>query len=119
VEFQSNRERPAIYGYLDAVFQLVVRWKKERRSKTSSLQALAAAKHPGSIRIPEPFAVAIFATYDPRVVDAKTRSKWGRGLQFAEQCKPVAQNLAQFIKSQGGINACAEQFSDRPRVGRR
>ena len=34
-------------------------------------------------------------------------------LRCAEQFKPNAQGLAQFIKSKGGINECAAQWSDR------
>jgi hypothetical protein len=108
-EFQSTRERDAIYQYLTAVFEIVKRWKKERRAKASSLQALAATKHPGAIRIQEPFAIAIFCTSNPRTVDARMRGKWARALRYAERFKPNAQGLAQFIKSQGGTNECAEQ----------
>jgi hypothetical protein len=113
VEFQSTRERDAIYQYLTTVFEIVSRWKKERRAKVGSMRALAATRHPGAIRIPEPFAIVIFCTSDPGIVDAKTRSKWARALRYAEEFKPNAQGVAQFIKSQGGINGCAEQFSGR------
>jgi len=109
-EYQSTRERDAVYQYLTAVFEVVGLWKKQRRAKASSLQALAATKHPGAIRIQEPFAIVIFCTSDPRTVDARTRNKWARALQFAERFKPVAQGLAQFIKSRGGINACADDW---------
>jgi hypothetical protein len=84
-EFQSTRERDAVYAFLSAVFEIVQRWKKERRANAGSLQALAATKHPSAIRKPEPFAIVIFCTSDPRIVDAKTRSKWARALQFADQ----------------------------------
>ena len=108
VEFQSTRERDAIYQYLITVFEIVSRWKKERRAKVGSMRALAATRRPGAIRIPEPFAIVIFCTSDPGIVDAKTRSKWARALRYAERFKPNAQGLAQFIKSQGGTNECAE-----------
>ena len=104
-----------MYLYLSAVFEIVQRWKKQRRAKASSRQALAATKHPGAIRIQEPFAIVIFCTSDPRTVDARMRSKWARALRFAEEFKPNAQGVAQFIKSQGGTNECAEQFSGRPK----
>ena len=112
-EFQSTRERDAIYQYLTTVFEIVSRWKKERRAKVGSMRALAATKHPGAIRIQEPFAIVIFCTSDPRTVDARTRNKWARALRYAEEFKPNAQGLAQFIRSMGGINGCAEQFSGR------
>ena len=107
--YRSSRERDAVYQYLTAVFKIVRRWKKQRRVNAGSLQALAATRHPGVIRISEPCAVVIFTTSDPSVLNAKTRSKWARALQFAEQVKPNAQSLAQFIKSQGGINECADE----------
>jgi hypothetical protein len=108
-EFQSTRERDAVYQYLTAVFEVVGLWKKQRRAKASSHQALAATKHPGAIRIQEPFAIVIFCTSDPRTVDARTRNKWARALRYAEEFKPNAQGLAEFIKGQGGINACADE----------
>jgi len=114
-EFQSTRERDAVYAFLSAVLEIVQRWKKERRAKAGSLQALAATKHPGAIRKPEPFAIVIFCTSDPLTVDARTRNKWARALRYVERFKPNVQGLAQFVKAQGGINECAGQFSDRPK----
>jgi hypothetical protein len=64
-------------------------------------------KHRCAIRTRDPFAIVIFCTSDPQVVDARTRSKWSRALRFAARCKPHAQELAAFIKSRGGINECA------------
>jgi len=111
MEYQSTRERDAVYQYLTAVFGVVGLWKKQRRAKASSCQALVAAKHRGAIRIQEPFAIVIFCTSDPGIVDAKTRSKWARALRYAERFKPNAQGLAQFIKNQGGINECAARVA--------
>jgi hypothetical protein len=34
-------------------------------------------------------------------------------LRYAEQFKPDAERLADFVKSQGGINECAAQWSDQ------
>jgi hypothetical protein len=106
-EYQSSRRRDAVYPYLTAVFEIVVRWKTQHRAKARSQQALAATKKPGAIRICEPFAVVIFCTSDFCKVDAKTRSKWSRALRYAEKFKPDNQSLAQFVKSKGGINECA------------
>lgn len=112
-KYQSSRERDAIYRYLDAVFQIVVQWKEQRRAKASSYQALSATKQHGTIRTNEPFAVVIYCTSDRCKVDAKTRSKWARALRYAGRFKPDNQSLAQFIRNTGGINACATQWSDR------
>ena len=59
----------------------------------------------------EPFSILIFCTADPKVADAKTRSKWSRALRYARIAKPGDQPLTAFIKSNGGINACAGMFA--------
>ena len=59
---------------------------------------------------PEPFGIVIFCTADPKIADAKTRSKWSRVLRYAaRKAKPAGQRLTDFIKSNGGINECARQ----------
>ncbi len=115
IGYQSTRERDAVYAYLSAVFEIVSRWKKQKCAKAKSRQALAATKSRRAIKTEEPFSIVIFCTSDPCKVDPKTRSKWSRALRFAEQLKPANQSLAEFIKSKGGINECAAQWSDRPR----
>jgi hypothetical protein len=57
----------------------------------------------------EPFAIVIFCTSDPEIVDAKTRSKWSRVLKYAAQLKPKGQRLRDFIRSNGGLNECARR----------
>lgn len=113
--YQSTRQRDAVYPYLSAVFEIVTRWKKQHRAKTSSQQALIAASKSSGIKIDGPFAVVIFCTSDAGKLDAKTRSKWSRALRYAERFKPATQDLAEFIKTKGGINECADQFSRRLR----
>ena len=97
------------------MFEVVSLWKQQRGAKTSLHRALIAAKQRGTSRVQEPFAVVICCTSDAQKLDAKTRSKWSRVLRCAEQFKPNAQGLARFIKSKGGINECAAQWSDRLR----
>jgi hypothetical protein len=116
IGYQSTRERDAVYKYLTAVFETVSRWKKQNRAKTKTNQALAAPNSTKAIRTNEPFAVVIWCTSDPHRVDAKTRSKWSRALRYAERFKPDNQGLTQFIKSKGGVNACAAQWSGRLRL---
>jgi hypothetical protein len=58
----------------------------------------------------DPFAILIFCTADPKVADAKTRSKWSRALRYARISKPADQPLTGFIKANNGINACAGMF---------
>jgi hypothetical protein len=112
-KYQSTRERDAVYQYLDAVFQIVSRWKQQQRAKANSLQALNTTNQSGTIKVDEPFAVVIFCTSDACKLDAKTRSKWSQALRYAERFKPAMQELGRFIKSKGGINECADQFSSR------
>jgi hypothetical protein len=105
------RRRDEVYGYLGAVFKIVRRWKKQNCAKAKSRQALRATGHRTTIRSLEPFAVVIFCTSDPRIVDAKTKSKWSRALRYCEGFKPDNQILGQFIKANGGINEVAARFS--------
>jgi hypothetical protein len=114
-EYQSTRKRDAVYPYLTAVFGAVSRWKKQHCAKARSHQLIGSANGHRATRSHEPFSVVIFCTSEPNKVDAKTRSKWSRALRYAERFKPNTQGLAQFIKSKGGINECADQFSGRLR----
>jgi hypothetical protein len=107
VRYRSTRQRDAVYGYLGVVFEIVQRWKMLGHTRACSLQALSATKLNGRITSRDPFAIVILCTSDPRMLDARTRSKWSRALRFAERFKPNTQELGAFIKSQGGVNECA------------
>jgi hypothetical protein len=96
-KYQSSRERDAVYDYLRVVFKIVRRWRKQHRARARSHQALRATEHRITTRNHEPFAAVIFCTSGPRIMDAKTRSKWSRALRYAERSKPDTQSLAQFI----------------------
>jgi hypothetical protein len=72
---QTNRERNAIYGYLSAVFDLVVWWMAEDRAIGRARWALQL-QHLDKPTTDEPFAAIIFCTSDRRKVDKRTRSKW-------------------------------------------
>jgi hypothetical protein len=63
----------------------------------------------------EPFGIVIFCTADPKIVDAKTRSKWSRVLRYAARAKPPGQRLTDFVKSNGGVNECARKFAQPKR----
>jgi hypothetical protein len=56
----------------------------------------------------EPFAAVIACTGN---VDRRTLSKWSRALRYAAQVKKDREELAGFMKGQGGINASAALFS--------
>ncbi len=97
----------AVYGYLSVVLAIVQHWKILGHSRAWSLHALTAANSRVAIRTRDPFAIVIYCTSDPRIVDAKTRSKWSKALQFAARNKPAGQPVGTFMKSHGGINECS------------
>ena len=107
---QSSRDRSAIYGYLSAVFDLVMWWAAEDRAISRARWALRLQ----GVNLPiadEPFAAIILCTSHPGKVDRRTRSKWSRVLRYAAEYKTNAEPLAAFVRRKGGINKCAERFT--------
>jgi hypothetical protein len=107
---ESSRDRNAIYGYLSAVFDLVMWWAAEGRAISRArwalqLQNIWPSDHD------EPFAAIILVTSDPAKVDRRTRSKWSRVLRYAAEYKSNSESLAAFVRRKGGINKCAARFS--------
>jgi hypothetical protein len=109
---QASRDRGAIYGYLTAVFELVICWDQEGRAVNRASRALHLRGN-SSVREPEPFAAVILCTSNPDNVDDRTRSKWSRVLRYAAQFKDLDEPLRDFIKRKGGINKCATRFARR------
>jgi hypothetical protein len=107
---QANRERNAIYGYLSAVFDLVMWWAAEGRSVSRAYWALQL-QHVDLPATDEPFAMVILCTADRLKVDKRTRSKWSRVLRYAMEYKSSSEPLAAFVQRKGGINKCAERFT--------
>jgi hypothetical protein len=108
--YRSTNSRDAIYIYLTAVFGIVMRWQRLNCALKKSRAALRLRPNPPQMK-PEPFAIVIFCTADPKIVDAKTRSKWSRVLRYAARVKPAGQRLTDFVKSNGGLNECARKFA--------
>jgi hypothetical protein len=109
-ECQSSRDRNAIYGYLTAVFDLVMWWIAEDRAISRARWALQLQR----LELPttdEPFAAIILATADRQKVDKRTRSKWSRVLRYAAEYKANSELLVAFVQRKGGINKCAERFT--------
>jgi hypothetical protein len=107
---QASRDRNAIYGYLSAVFDLVMWWAAEGRAISRARWALQLHW----LDLPttdEPFAAIIFCTSDPGKVDKRTRSKWSRVMRYAAEYKPSSKPLAAFVGRKGGINKCAARFT--------
>jgi hypothetical protein len=107
---QASRDRNAIYGYLSAVYGLVVWWTAEGRAADRARRALCLQRLEVSDR-EDPFAAVIRCTADPAKADKRTRSKWSRAMRYAAAYKPNAEALDRFIWRKGGINACAARFS--------
>jgi hypothetical protein len=109
-ECQASRDRNAIYGYLSAVFDLVMWWAAQDRAIRRAHWALQLQR----LDLPttdEPFAAIILCTSHPDKVDRRTRSKWSRVLRYAAEYKPVAESLAAFVQRKSGINKCAARFT--------
>ena len=114
---QESHDRDAIYGYLTAVFELVVCWAKEGKAVRRACRALYLRRH-NSEREPEPFAAVILCTADRGKLDDRMRSKWSRVLRYAAEYKDLDEPLRDFIKRKGGINKCASRFARRLGRGR-
>jgi hypothetical protein len=109
-DFQASRKRDAVYGYLEAVFEIVMHHKVERRTKRLLRHAFDFANLPFD-KNAEPFAAVIRCTSDDSV-DSKTISKWSRALRFAAATRKSRTTLKQFMKKLGGINACAGRYAE-------
>jgi hypothetical protein len=109
---QSSRGRNAIFLFLNDVFQLVDWWAFENQANERAARALILK----GIAVPkkiEPYRAVIVASVGPKRIDKRTVSKWSRALRFAAACKPRRKRLRQFIREEGGINACAALY-ERP-----
>ena len=111
--YQATRDRDGIYGYLAAVFELVMWWKHEHKAVEYARRALSIQRRQTVPNIAEPFAAVIFCTADPERVDYRMRSKWSRVLRYAADYKDLDEPLRDFIKRKGGINKCGSRFARR------
>jgi hypothetical protein len=111
-KYQETKDREAVFGYLNAVFEAVAWWYHVGRAKEFAQWALRLQEQPAP-KIADPFAAIIFCTADPVKVDFKTRSKWARLLRYAKVFKDRDEKLQDFVKVRGGINKCAHRYSRR------
>jgi hypothetical protein len=109
-KYRAKHGREAVYIYLEAVFALVRRWQRLNCALKNSRAALRL-QHGAPQMKAEPFGIVIFCTGDPKVADAKTRSKWSRVLRYAARTKPPGQRLTDFVKINGGLNECARKLA--------
>jgi hypothetical protein len=106
---QTDRRRDAIYGYLEAVYDLVSWWSAE---KCEVDRARRAMRLRGLLPLPreDVFAAIIRCTADPARADKRTRSKWSRVLRYVKMQKDEKEPVAAFIKRKGGINECVVRY---------
>ena len=97
---QCCRQRDAIYGYLTAVYDLVIWWAAEQRDVERARRALCSRR----LDVPEredPFAAIIRCTADPARVDKRTRSKWSRVMRYATAVKEQTGALSAVCGAKG------------------
>jgi hypothetical protein len=111
-EYQSIRDRSAVYRYLHMVFMQVDWWARKPEEMHQALQTIK--KESSNIKLPDDmYAAVIMFTADPKKVDDKTRSKWSRVLRYAAKYKPEKELLRDFLQRKGGINKCAARYARR------
>jgi hypothetical protein len=108
-DFQSNRLRDGVYGYLEAVFAIVEHYRVRRRTSRLLRHAFKFAGLPFDGNA-DPFAAVIRCTSSDGT-DNKTISKWARALRYVAHCKVPPAQLEAFMKEAGGVNACADRYS--------
>jgi hypothetical protein len=109
-DFQENRSRDAVYGYLRAVFSIVKHYNGRRWTKKLIRRAYKFAGMPIDMNA-DPFAVVIRCTCDGQA-DNKTISKWSRALRYVVRVKKPRHQLTTFMKNRGGVNGCAALFAE-------
>jgi hypothetical protein len=108
-DFQADRARDAVYGFLEPVFATVMHYKVRRRTNKLLRHAFKFAGLPFA-KNADPFAAVIRCTCG-YTVDSKTISKWARALRYVAHCKASRTRLKAFMKEAGGVNACADEYA--------
>jgi hypothetical protein len=108
-KFQTSRSRDAVYGYLEAVFEIVVRHKVRRRTDRLLRHAFRFAGLPSDSNA-DAFAAVVRCTCE-HSLDNKTISKFSRALRYASYSDVPAARLKAFMKEAGGVNACADRYA--------
>ena len=116
-DFQASRARDAVYGYLGAVFDTVMRYGERRRTEKLLRHAFQFANLPLD-KNTDPLTAVIRRTCGYSV-DIKTLSKWARALRYVARCKVSPTQLKTFMKEAGGVNACADRYAKYLRRSRR
>jgi hypothetical protein len=104
-----RRRHDAIYGYLEAVFAIVMHYKVRRRTTRLIRHAFKCADRSFD-KNADSFTAVIRCTSE-RDIDAKTVSKYARALRYAARRKQPRMRLKKFMKKAGGVNACANLYA--------
>ena len=104
---QSSRDRNAIYGYISAVFDLLMWWKAEDRVVSRARWALRLNRK--DLTNDEPFAAVILCTSDPSKVD-KRRDPSGRAC--CDTRRSTSQLLSRLRRSFSARVASTNVLSD-------
>jgi hypothetical protein len=109
---QSSRARDSVYEFLTVVFDLVEWWTVDGKDKSRARRILIrqGIEPPEAI---EPFGAVIVAAAHPTILDKRMISKWSRVLRFAAKYKDPSEPLNEFLKRNGGLNACAGRYARR------
>jgi len=110
--YRESHDKMAVYGFLKAVYALVVAWKAVKRCEARTGRLLEMQEAPGYM-VAEPFSLVIHSASGH--IDARSRSKWARTLRFAARDKVPPRKLARFTQRRGGINSCAASLGKASR----
>jgi hypothetical protein len=108
-EFQNDRARDAVYGYLESVFAIVMHFRVRRRTNKLLRHAFEFADQPFD-KHADPFTAVIRCTCGD-AADNKMISKWARALRYTAKRKPPEIRLKAFMKQAGGVNECADLYA--------
>lgn len=107
---ERTHARDGIYKYLQVVFEIGKRWKREHRVVRNSIIVREHCNRPNKPKSEMMgFPVIIWATAElPAADKGKSRSKWSRLLQLAEERDE--RTIEAFVWEYGGINECLAQL---------
>ena len=90
-ECQTNRERNAIYGYLSAVFDLVMWWKAEDRAISRARWALQLQR----LEFVREHQAGLQSFRSMRRIDARRKNASALRLRFSQSLASLRQRLSQ------------------------
>jgi hypothetical protein len=108
-DFQTSRDRNAVYRYLRNVYSVVTRCRSRRQIRALVRRACDFAGL-ACDKAADPFTTVIRCTSE-KSLDYRTVSKWSRALRYAAYRKRAPRMLEDFMKATGGINACASRYT--------